>query len=120
VLEHQALIAPNVKAGAHVRQLVEAMRRFYRGHIVGVFSLMRCDDVVATVQKVCAVMGHCKSLALLEINSQQPMLAWVKPRLGNPGLLLEATGLVECRAPRRVRSNRANTIRRHKAAFGNP
>ena len=45
--------------------LFEAMRRFYRGHIVGVFGLMRCDDVVVAVEKVHAVTGHLQSLTLL-------------------------------------------------------
>ena len=37
------------------------MRRFCRCHIVGVFGLMRCDDVVAAVVKVHSVEGHLHS-----------------------------------------------------------
>ena len=34
------------------------MRRFYRGLIIGVFRLMRCDNIVASVEEVHTVAGH--------------------------------------------------------------
>lgn len=49
------------QAGAHVRQSVEAMRRLYRGFIIGVFRLMRRDDVVPTIEKEHAVTAICKA-----------------------------------------------------------